>query len=44
MVTEGVVHGVHMVVIQLSFGVIWQHKASGHKVSHKVGHKAAYES
>ena len=28
MVKEGVVHGVHKVVIGLSFGVIWQHKVS----------------
>ena len=26
-VTEGLVHGVHKVVIQSSFDVIWQHKA-----------------
>ena len=28
-VTEGVVHSVHKVVIRSSFGVMWQHKASG---------------
>ena len=28
MVTKGVVHGVHKVVIQSSFGVIYQHKVS----------------
>ena len=27
--TEAVVQGVHKVVIWLSFGVIWRHKASG---------------
>ena len=27
-VTKGVVHGVHKVVIQSSFGLIWQHKVS----------------
>ena len=26
--TKGVVHGVHKVVVQSSFGVIWQHKVS----------------
>ena len=28
-VTEGVVHSDYTIVTQLSFGVTWQHKASG---------------
>ena len=31
MVTGGVVHRVHTVDTRLSFGVTWQHKASGGK-------------